>query len=463
MQGISDRVRAQCRLIAEHARLVSGSPRAILLLYDETRRRLVTTATTGAEVPLQQIALDLIRRNHPGLDPLDLSYRPTANPAVAAAFVGQQTQVNSMAEAFENILPASAVALAHGMVGITHVVSCPVVADGRALGLIRFLVPARPSDAELALMEAAASQIGLTLANAKLADETRRQLAATQAIADIARLGARAGVGTALQALVERVGELTAADAALVYLVDPTGESYAAAAESVADPQLAADISRREAPVRRVGTGLVGWVLAAGEAAFVPDVRLDPRAASQRRAARPREATIIVPMKTADRAVGCLRLSVFGKRRFTEADLWLAQTVADQTVLVVQIAEEQERTRASARTAGALSIASAALREIAAPAEEFLQATARAEQVASQPDDLRVELEGARAAARRIAAGVSTLRPAGDVDSDAAELGRTAAADGSLTESASVPDDRPRPNTARHPVASRRAGGADDR
>ena len=56
MRGISERVRSQCRLIAESARVVTGAPRAILLLYDETTRRLVTVATPGSEIPLQVIA-----------------------------------------------------------------------------------------------------------------------------------------------------------------------------------------------------------------------------------------------------------------------------------------------------------------------------------------------------------------------------------------------------------------------
>src|ERR1051325_11240316 len=99
MQGISERVRGQCQLIAEHARLVTGAPRSILLLYDAMRRRLVTVATTGADLPLQQIALDLIRRNHPGIDPLTLSYRPNVNPVVAAAFLGQRTQITTMEDA----------------------------------------------------------------------------------------------------------------------------------------------------------------------------------------------------------------------------------------------------------------------------------------------------------------------------------------------------------------------------
>ena len=50
-------------------------------------------ATPGSEIPLQVIAVDLIRRNYPGLDPLALSYRPTINPHVQKAFVGQRTQV----------------------------------------------------------------------------------------------------------------------------------------------------------------------------------------------------------------------------------------------------------------------------------------------------------------------------------------------------------------------------------
>jgi GAF domain-containing protein len=253
--GIPDQVRSQCRIIAEHARVVTGSPRAILLLYDETIRRLVTVATTGADFPLQQVAINLIRRNYPGLDPLDLSYRPTVNPAVAAAFVGQRTQVNLMAEAFENIFPPGISVIAQGLVGITHVVSCPVSHEGRALGLIRFLVPALPTGEQQALMEAAASQIALTIANARLAEQARRQLAALRAVGEVSRHSIATGSTAMLPALADRARDLTGADDAVIYLVE--NDVITAMAESISDEARERGQVRIPGPSRRVGEGLV--------------------------------------------------------------------------------------------------------------------------------------------------------------------------------------------------------------
>lgn len=354
MPGIADRVRAQCGLIAEHARAVTGAPRAILLLYDEQTRRLVTVASPGSDVPLQQVALALIRRNYPGLDPLDLSYRPSINRAVAVAFIGQRTQVNTMAEAFEHIFPPPIAALVHGLVGVTHVVSCPVVAEGRALGLIRFLVGGPPGDAQLALMEACASQIALTIANAELAEQMRRQLAASRAIGEASRMAAQGGLGASLSALAQRVRELTHADSALVFLADGGGETYSLAAQSLSDRAQAADVRDDAAPVRPLGSGLAGWVIASGEAAFVPDVRRDPRA-QVRRIQELGGAVIAVPMRVGRGTVGCLRLSMMEKRRFAESDLWLAQTLADEAALAVERAEQVERARAEGFAAGQLS------------------------------------------------------------------------------------------------------------
>ena len=351
MPGIPDRVRAQCGLIAEHARVVTGAPRAILLLYNEQLGRLVTVATPGSDMPLQQVAIDLIRRNYPGLDPLDLSYRPSINRAVAAAFIGQRTQVNTMAEAFEGIFPPPVVVLAHGLVGVTHAVSCPVVAERRALGLIRFLVGGPPGDAQLALMEACASQIGLTIANAELAEQMRRQLAATRAISEVARLADQGGLDTTLSALAERVRDLTGADSALVFLADPDGETYSLAAQSLSERARVADVRDDDVPVRPIGSGLAGWVIASGEAAFVPDVRRDPRA-QVRRIQELGGAVIAVPMRVGRGTVGCLRLSVMEKLRFAEADLWLAQALADEAALAVERAAEVARARAEGFTAG---------------------------------------------------------------------------------------------------------------
>lgn len=352
MGGISDQVQGQCRMIAEHARVVTGAPRAILLLYDETIRRLVTVATTGADFPLQQIAINLIRRNYPGIDPLEMSYRPTVNPAVAGAFVGQRTQINSMAEAFEGIYPPGISVIAQGMVGITHVVSCPVSHQGRALGVIRFLVPALPTPEQQALMEASASQIALTLANARMAEEAQRKLAAARAISEIARVGLTAGSPAMLPALADRVRELTAADDAVIFLLDPGEETFSGAVESVSEDARARGQSRMPAPPRNVGEGLVGWVIASNEAAFIPDARRDPRTQSSRQI-EGIEAVLAVPMRIGGRAIGCIRLGVVGRRRFTEEDLWLAQSFADEAARALDIASEQAHARAEAYAAGA--------------------------------------------------------------------------------------------------------------
>ncbi len=414
MRGISERVRGQCRLIAEHARAVTGAPRAILLLYDETVRRLVTVATPGSEIALLQIALDLVRRNYPGLDPLDLSYRPTINPSVTAAFVGQRTQVNTMEEAFENIMPPPVSAIARGLVGVTHVVSVPVTAEGRAIGLIRFLVAGPPSDSQQALMEAAANQIGLTLANAELAEQTRRQLDATRAIREVSRLGASAGLAATLDAVVTRVRDLTEADAAMVYLTDPGGETFSAVAESLSEAGVEADIGRMSTPTRRVGQGLVGWVIAAGEAAFVPDVRNDPRTRTTHTTAR--EATIAVPMRLSVGTVGCLRIRVLGKQQFTESDLWLAQTLADEAARAVMYARELERVQNEAQEAGARCATERMLQEIGEPVRELTRRTNAAETLTD--GELRQTLRAAKSAAEQIDAAtrrlLDDLRPAED-------------------------------------------------
>jgi GAF domain-containing protein len=394
MRGISDRVRIQCRLIAESARAVTGAPRAILLLYDETTRQLVTVATPGSEIPLQQIAVNLVRRNYPGLDPLDLSYGPTVNPVVAAAFVGQRTQVNTFEEAFEDIFPTPVSAIVRGLIGITHVVSTPVGAEGRALGLIRFMVASPPSDAQQALMEAAAAQIGLTLANAELAEQTRRQLAATQAISEVARLQRNGGLEGTLESLVTCVRELTEADLAIIYLTDPGGETYSAVAESLSREGKAADFGRKSTPTRAVGIGLVGWVIAAGEAAFVPDLRRDPRTQTAHIAAP--EAAIAVPMRLSGGVVGCLRLSLLGHRQFAESDLWLAQTLADEAALAVQHARELERIHDQGRHEGARAVAE----RVSEPVAEVLRLTANAESLSEA--ELRAALKAAHHTGKKV-------------------------------------------------------------
>ena len=64
-------------------------------------------------------------------------------------------------------------------------------------------------------MEAAANQIGLILANAHLAEQTARQLAARRAMAEAGQMGLDGDVNGMLQALVDRAQELTGAETAV--------------------------------------------------------------------------------------------------------------------------------------------------------------------------------------------------------------------------------------------------------
>jgi len=401
--GISDRVRAQCRLIAEHARLVTGAARANLVLYDEPSGQLVTVATTASEIPLQQVALDLIRRNYPGLDMFQLSYSPNVNKAVASAFIGQRTQVNEMAEAFENIYPPAVAAIARGLVGITCVVSCPMTAEGRALGLIRFLIAGAPNDQQQALMEAAANQIGLILANAHFAEQTARQLAAARAMAEVGQIGLGGDTRGMVQALVDRAQELTGADVARLYLVDPGADTFRPSAESLSAAGRENDLGRMSSPVREIGSGLVGWVIASGEPAFVPDVRLDPRTRSQR-LSQLREAVIAVPMRLPDRIVGCLNLSLMRGRRFIEADLWVAQTMADQAAIAVQGAQLHDRGRAGAYEDGFQLGATATANETQRAIEELLDSAE--DEADPGAEQLRQALKAARRASDHARAGL---------------------------------------------------------
>lgn len=401
--GISDRVRAQCRLIAEHARLVTGAARANLVLYDEPSGQLVTVATTASEIPLQQVALDLIRRNYPGLDMFQLSYPPSVNKAVASALIGQRTQVNEMAEAFENIYPPAVTAIARGLVGVTCVVSCPMTAEGRALGLIRFLIAGAPNDQQQALMEAAANQIGLILANAHFAEQTARQLAAARAMTEVGQIGLGGDTRGMLQALVDRARELIGADVARLYLVDPGADTFRPKAESLSVVGRENDLGRMSSPVREIGSGLVGWVIASGEPAFVPDVRLDPRTRSQR-LSQLREAVIAVPMRLPDRIIGCLNLSLMRGRRFIEADLWVAQTMADQVAMAVQGAQLHDRARAGAYEDGFQLGATATANETQRAIGELLDSAE--DEADPGAERLRRALKAARRASDHASAGL---------------------------------------------------------
>ncbi len=94
------------------------------------------------------------------------------------------------------------------------------------------------------------------------------------------------------------------------------------------------------------GTGLVGWVVAHGEAQIVDDVRSDPRYIGDPNV----RSEMVVPLVSSGKAIGGLVVSHPSVGVFGQRDLTLLQAVAAQIAAAIDVAELHERLKRAANT-----------------------------------------------------------------------------------------------------------------
>ncbi len=90
--------------------------------------------------------------------------------------------------------------------------------------------------------------------------------------------------------------------------------------------------------------GIVGWVAQTGEPILANDVSEDPRYRSVE-ALRDTKSELAVPVKIGNRVLGVLDIESTEVDAFSEADLFTAQTLADQLAVAIENARLYEETR----------------------------------------------------------------------------------------------------------------------
>jgi signal transduction histidine kinase len=169
-----------------------------------------------------------------------------------------------------------------------------------------------------------------------------RRVAEDAAIAAAMRVVAR-GPGTAhIPAVLEASRDVFQFDRATVFVADDVRGEY------VVVHRLAPGASP-PSPVMRIGEGLVGAAIAAGQPLLVQNVLTDPRYVA-RREGEERRSVIVVPLTIAGEVAGALSLSRALPNAFEPDDVRLAKTVGG---LIAQVLEN-ERLFAEASEAKAL-------------------------------------------------------------------------------------------------------------
>ena len=213
----------------------------------------------------------------------------------------------------------------------------PMIRDGQVIGAI-FLARKQPglfTDNQIQLVKTFADQAVIAIENARLFNETKEALERQTATADVLKAISRStfDLGTVLQTLVEAAARLCDADQGTIARehggVFIRAASYGFSAEFV---ELV-----RNLPVEPARGSATGRALLEGRTVHIPDVAADSDYTfSEARELGGFRTILSVPMLRDGKAIGVLALTRIEVRPFTDKQIELVTTFADQAAIAIE-------------------------------------------------------------------------------------------------------------------------------
>lgn len=210
----------------------------------------------------------------------------------------------------------------------------PLITSGKVLGAINVQTTARHEygESELELLGVIADLAAGAIEKATLYDHMRRQIMELSTLAEVSQtLTSPLYLEEVLRLIVEMAARmLNARTCSLMLLDETTGELVIAAAQSAGEAYL-------NRPHLKVGDGIAGLVAREGKLIAVPDVLTDPRFLAKEMAEHEGlRALLSVPLVVRDRIIGVFNCYKAEPHRFTDAEVKLLTTLANQTALAIE-------------------------------------------------------------------------------------------------------------------------------
>jgi len=210
----------------------------------------------------------------------------------------------------------------------------PLITAGKVLGAINVQTTARHeyTESELELLGVIADLAAGAIEKATLYDHMRRQIMELSTLAEVSQtLTSPLYLEEVLRLIVAMAARmLNAKICSLMLLDEATGELVIAAAQSAGEAYL-------NRPHLKVGDGIAGLVAREGRPVAVPDVLSDPRFRAKEMAEREGlRALLSVPLVVRDRIIGVFNCYKAEPHRFTDAEVTLLTTLANQTALAIE-------------------------------------------------------------------------------------------------------------------------------
>ena len=234
--------------------------------------------------------------------------------------------------------------------GVRTFVSVPMLKDDELIGAINmYRQEVQPfTDKQIELVQNFAAQAVIAIENTRLLSELRESLQQQTATADVLKVISRStfDLGTVLQTLVESASTLCDADRTVITR-QKDGVFYRAETHGFSKEFID---HVRDVPIAVERGSAFGRALLERRAVHIPDVKADPEyAMHEMQKAGDYRTVLAVPMLREGAAIGVLSLTRSDVRPFTERQIELATTFADQAAIAIEnvrlFDEVQGRTR----------------------------------------------------------------------------------------------------------------------